>query len=128
MTTTRHTLPALWRTLLHNARRTGQKRQMDLRGGARLGVRVRDGWIILTIARKDKPVGDTELGTFRRICGVPATADRRPPHSQAVLVDEAGTTWQYLIYVWEDRPDDTCNHEATQTEADGIPDDDSAAA
>jgi hypothetical protein len=83
------------------AARTGTDRSLELRGGARLVVRSIDGIVTLTIARKTKRVGDTELITFRRDCGVPSDAIRFPLEGQGVIERE-GATWHYIAYRWRD--------------------------
>lgn len=65
--------------LVRNSRRTGTQRNAPLKGGAELAVLVRDGMITLTIKRTNKPVGKTEITTFRRDCGVPADAEVLTP-------------------------------------------------
>lgn len=77
------------------AARTGEDRPMELRGGARLVVRSIDGVITLTISRPKKRVGDTELITFRRDCGVPPDAARYPAEGQG----QHGESW-YVAYRW----------------------------
>jgi len=94
------TLTGIYTELHRQAARTGQDRRQELRNGARIAVRVRDGVVTLTISRKGKPVGDTELITFRRDCGVPATAARYPLDEQATRKDEAGLIWWYVTYRW----------------------------
>jgi hypothetical protein len=64
------------------AARTGEDRPLDLSGGARLVIRVKDGVVTLTISRQKKRVGDRELITFREQCGIPADAARYPPEGQ----------------------------------------------
>jgi hypothetical protein len=99
-------ISAIYQELLRNAKRTGEDRRHDFRGGARLAVRVRDNVITLTIARKIKRVGDTELLTFYRDCDVPRHATRWPANNeQATRTDDAGVTWYVLAFQWsEDKP------------------------
>jgi hypothetical protein len=77
------------------AARTGTDRPLELRGGARLVVRSIDGVVTLTISRSKKRVGDTELVTFRRDCGVPSDAARFPAEGQG----QHGESW-YVAYRW----------------------------
>jgi hypothetical protein len=86
----------LWRT----AQETGQDASRELHGGAKLAVRVKDGIVTLTIARKTKRVGVEELKTFRRDCGVPADAARYPVEDQATRKDDAGALWYFVTYRW----------------------------
>jgi hypothetical protein len=96
------TLTSMYTELHRHAARTGQDRRQELRGGARIAVRVRDGIVTLTISRKGKPVGDTELIVFRRDCGVPATATRYPLDEQATRTDAAGAQWWCVTYRWSE--------------------------
>lgn len=92
-------------TELHRAAaRTGTDRAIDLRGGARIAVRVKDGIVTLTISRKAKRIGDTELITFRRDCGVPETAIRFPLDAQGTK-EHDGATWHYVAYRWREGVD-----------------------
>jgi ribosomal protein L18 len=51
-------LSNLYLELHTQAARTGQDRSLDLRGGARIAVRVQDNVVTLTISRKAKKVGE----------------------------------------------------------------------
>lgn len=93
-------LTSIYTELHRQAARTGTDRRMDLKGGARITIRVKAGIVTLTVSRKGKPVGDTELITFRRACGVPATASRYPLDEQATRKDEGGLLWWYVAYRW----------------------------
>ena len=84
------------------AARTGTDRPLNLKGGARLVVRVQDGIVTLTIARKAKKVGDTELITFKDHCGVPVDAIRFPLEGQNTRTDAAGVAWSYVAYRWRE--------------------------
>ena len=88
-------LANLYTELHRNAARTGTDRPLELRGGARLVVRSIDGVVTLTISRAKKRVGDTELITFRRDCGVPPDAARYPAEGQG----QHGDAW-YVAYRW----------------------------
>lgn len=96
----------LWRT----AQETGHDAARDLHGGARLAVRVQGDVTTLTISRQKKRVGDVELKTFLRDCGVPSTAVRFPQEGQNPR-EADGVTWWYVAYRWreeatdENRPD-----------------------
>ncbi len=78
-------LTTMYAELVRNARRTGEDRAVALTGGARVAVRVRGGRIVCSIARKDKPVGATEIETFRRLFGIPPEAERRPATGQETI-------------------------------------------
>ena len=93
-------LASLYLELHRHAERTGEDRALDLRGGARIADRVTQGITTLTISRSKKRVGDTELQTFRRDCGVPPEATRYPTEGQASRKDDAGVTWWYVAYRW----------------------------
>lgn len=84
------------------AEQTGTDRRLDLRGGARLAVRVQQGVTTPTIARKKRKVGATELETFRRDCGIPAYASRWPAEQQTTRTDEDGVLWWYVTYRWKE--------------------------
>lgn len=89
--------------LLDQARRSGGDRRVDLRSGARISVRVRDGWIWMMFARCAKPVGDVDLATFRAQCGVPATARRIPGDGQQEHRDADGRVWHRVGWTWHDK-------------------------
>jgi len=59
--------------------------------------------VILTISRKGKLVGETELATFRAACNVPETAERRPPTGQNRMEHDK-ETWYYLSFRWTETP------------------------
>jgi hypothetical protein len=67
-------LTSIYTELHRQAARTGTDRAQDLKGGARLAVRVLEGVVTLTIARKGKKLGATEIEVFKRDCNVPETA------------------------------------------------------
>jgi len=97
-------LSNLYSELHRRAEQSGQDRALDLKGGARLAVRVKDGIVTLTISRSKKPLGATELETFRRDCGIPASAIRFPLDEQGTRYQE-GIRWWYIAYRWrEDTP------------------------
>jgi hypothetical protein len=87
--------------LKRRARDTGEDRTVDLKGGARLAVRVQADVVTLTISRSKKPLGATELETFRRDCGVPASAVRFPLEGQGVK-EHDGMPWHYIAYRWRE--------------------------
>lgn len=93
-------LASIYLQLHRRAAETNTDRSYELKGGAKIAVRVRDGVTTLTIARKGKKVGATELETFRRDCGVPATASRWPTDDQATRHDDEGLLWFYIAYRW----------------------------
>jgi len=92
-------LQTLYQELHRRAAETGKKRGQTLTGGARLTVRVVGDVTTLTISRKGKLVGDTELATFRAACGVPETAERRPNVGQNRMIHEE-EYWYYLSFRW----------------------------
>jgi len=94
-------LSSIYTELHRNAARTGTDRAMELKGGARLAVRVKEGIVTLTISRKTKRIGDTELITFKRDCGVPDTAVRFPLDEQGTK-EHDGATWYYIAYRWRE--------------------------
>ena len=94
-------LSSIFTELHRNAARTGLDRATDLRGGARLAVRCREGVVTLTISRKGKRVGDVELVTFRRDCGVPESAVRFPLDEQGQRVVD-GAVHFYIAYRWRE--------------------------
>lgn len=92
-------LSHIYEALHHQAARSGEPRGQTLTGGARITVRVLGGVTTLTISRRGKHVGDTELMVFRRDCGVPETAERRPSEGQSHMTHE-GSVWFYLSFRW----------------------------
>jgi hypothetical protein len=80
---------------------TGDDRATDLKGGARMAVRVRSDVITPTISRKEKALGATEVETFKRDCGVPATAERLPDAGQRQRTRD-GATWHTITYRWRE--------------------------
>jgi hypothetical protein len=91
----------LWRT----AQETGQDVSRELHSGAKLAVRVKDNVTTLTIARKTKRVGDVEIKTFVRDCGVPDGAARYPPSEQGQRRDADGVWWYFVAYRWAEGVD-----------------------
>lgn len=87
----------LWRT----AQETGQDAFRELNHGARLAVRVQADVTTLTISRKNKPVGEVELKTFKRDCGVPESAVRFPLEGQTKR-DRDGVVWHSITYRWRE--------------------------
>jgi len=98
-------ITAIYQELFRHALRTGEARGQTLSKGARLTVRAKDGVVTLTISRKTKRVGDSELEVFKRDCGVPADAERRPAEGQNTM-EHAGDTWWYIAYRWLEDWDD----------------------
>lgn len=101
MSTTTTALARLAAETRRRAQATGQDRALDLRGGARIAYRCRDGVVTLTISRKLKPLGDVELITFKRDCGVPDDATRIPAEGQGVKARD-GATWHYVSFRWSE--------------------------
>lgn len=93
-------LEAVYDHLLSKAKRSGNDERVDLKGGARLAVRVWDGQIALTVARSPQRVGVRELITFRQICRVSETAKRIPSEGQAQRTDDEGKVWHVVGFVW----------------------------
>ena len=92
-------LPQLFAALLARASVTGTDRSTDLPGGARLAVRCVDGVITLTISRRGKPVGSTELVTFCRDL-VPAGALRWPEDGTQRAVERYDGQWHCVAFRW----------------------------
>ena len=90
-------LSSIFTELHRNAARTGQDRAMDLRGGARIAVRVQAGVVTLTISRKEKALGATEIETFKRDCAVPSDAERLQR-----LRQREGATWHTITWRWRE--------------------------
>jgi hypothetical protein len=86
------------------AERTGTDRPLNLSGGARIVIRVQGDITTLTISRQKKRVGDRELITFKRDCGVPDDAIRFPLEGQNSREVE-GVTWWYVAYRWAEGVD-----------------------
>ena len=94
-------LSSIYTELHRQAARTGQDRAQELKGGARLAVRVLEGIVTLTISRKGKRLGVSEIDTFKRDCGVPETAVRFPEEGQQVRERE-GSQWHSISYRWRE--------------------------
>lgn len=92
-------LSSIYTELHRQAARTGTDRAQDLKAGARLAVRVQAGVTTLTISRSKKPLGATEIETFKRDCNVPSTAIRIPQEGQGVK-EHSGMPWHYIAYRW----------------------------
>jgi hypothetical protein len=90
-------LANLYTELHRRARESGEDRALDLRGGARLAVRVLDGVTTLTISRKSRRLGDTEIVVFKRDCGVPPDAIRFPLEGQGLKGDA-----YYVAFRWRE--------------------------
>lgn len=101
-TPARPVLPQLYAAVAAQARRTGQDTSILLKGGARLCVRITDGVTTLSIARRGKPVGDTELATFRLACQIPPEATRWPAAGQHQRTDADGATYHQVVYRWKE--------------------------
>lgn len=98
-TNTRPVLAQLYAQVARQAARTGQDKQLELKGGARLCVRIVDAVTTLSIARKGKPVGATELETFRIACQIPSEATRWPAQGQHHRI-EHGVSFYQVVYRW----------------------------
>ena len=92
-------LSNLYTELHRRARESGDDRALDLKGGARMAVRVQDGVTTLTISRSKKPLGATEIEVFKRDCGVPSDAIRFPLEGQRTI-ERDGATWHAITYRW----------------------------
>jgi hypothetical protein len=95
-------LATMYQELHRRARETGQDRATTLKGGARLAVRVQQDIVTLTISRSKKPLGATELETFRRDCGIPGHAIRFPLEEQGTRKDDDGILWFYIAFRWRE--------------------------
>lgn len=98
-------LSSLYTELHRNAARSGEDRALDLKGGARIAVRVQADVTTLTISRSKKPLGATEIETFKRDCGVPANAIRFPQEGQGVK-EHDGMPWHYIAFRWREESAD----------------------
>lgn len=94
-------LANLYTELHRRAAASGEDRALDLKGGARLAVRCLDGVTTLTISRKGKALGSTEIETFKRDCGVPSSAIRFPLDGQRTI-ERDGATWHAITFRWRD--------------------------
>jgi hypothetical protein len=95
------TLINMYTHLLDRARASGQDRHVDLHGGARVAVRVKDGLITVSIARTPQRLGDVEIITFHKHFQIPAHAVRFPEEGQAKrTVDK--TDWWMIGWTWAD--------------------------
>ena len=94
-------LANLYTELHRRAAASGEDRALDLKGGARLAVRVKDGVTTLTISRSKKPLGATEIETFKRDLAIPASAARYPAEGQGTK-EHDGMPWHYIAYRWAD--------------------------
>lgn len=103
MTTTRKRsgppLRELLATLKAQAAQFGDDRALALSHGARVAWRVKDGRVTFAVSRKEKPVGDTEIITFKAQAGVPAEAVRIPSEGQQEL-ELDGHTWHRVGWRW----------------------------
>lgn len=94
-------LSNIYSELHRRASETGIDRAQTLGKGARIAVRVQDGVTTLTISRALKPLGAAEIETFKRDCGVPASAVRFPLEGQGTTLRE-GMQWHYIAWRWRD--------------------------
>lgn len=99
MTTKISFLARRYQELQRAAESTGQTQAYELARGARIGVRVQAGQIEVCFSRRNAPVGDVELATFTRHCGVPVGASRVPVEGQLTHT-ERNSTRHYVIYRW----------------------------
>jgi len=94
-------LSSLYTELHRRAKASGEDRALDLKGGARIAVRVQADITTLTISRGKKPLGVTEIDVFKRDCSVPETAIRFPLEGQGVK-EHDGMPWHYIAYRWRE--------------------------
>ena len=94
-------LSSIFTELHRNAARTGQDRAQELRGGARLAVRVQAGVVTLTISRAVKKLSSTEIEVFKRDCGVPPTAVRYPAEGQGTK-QFADAPHHFVAFRWRE--------------------------
>ena len=104
----------LFDRLVNQSRADHLIHRAELSGGAHLAVLVDLGTITLTIKRQNQPLGERELKTFRRDCGVPDDAYDLTPGVQATrfiavrVVGDDGAetmeqeTWRYVTWRWPD--------------------------
>jgi hypothetical protein len=97
----------MYQELLRQAHRAGDVRRLKLRGGAQLALRVDGDVVTLTISRPKKPLGATEVETFKRDCAIPARAIRFPLEEQGARNDSDGLLWFYIAYRWREEAADT---------------------
>lgn len=100
-------LTNIYTELHRRARETGEDRSADLRGGARLVVRVLNDVTTLTISRPKKPLGATEIETFKRDLAIPIEAVRFPLEEQGTRKGGDGVIWWYIAYRWREEAADT---------------------
>ena len=105
----------LFDRLVNQSRADHLIHRAELSGGAHLAVLVDLGTITLTIKRQNQPLGERELKTFRRDCGVPDDAEVLTPPEQATRIvqvavesaDDGMTirqeTWRYVTWKWKDQ-------------------------
>ena len=105
----------LFDRLVNQSRADHLIHRAELSGGAHLAVLVDLGTITLTIKRQNQPLGERELKTFRRDCGVPDDAEVLTPEMQGTrfiavsVVGDDGTatieqeTWRYVTWKWKDK-------------------------
>ena len=98
-TTKSSRLPQLFQAMLARAQTSGTDRSTDLFGGARLAVRCVDGVVTLTISRRGKDVGSTELVTFQRDL-VPEGALRWPQDGSQRVVERYDGEWHCVAFRW----------------------------
>ena len=92
-------LRELYEHLLDRARATSEDQACQLRGGARIVVRVRAGIVTLSLGRKEKPLGDREEITFMVACRVPVGATRIPAVGQ-IEREKDGAIWHVVGFRW----------------------------
>jgi hypothetical protein len=93
-------LPELLSQLRTQAERSGQDRGITLSHGARVAWRVKDGGIVFSIARAEKPLGDQEINVFRGAAGVPTSAERVPAEGQKQSKATDGAVWYRVAWKW----------------------------
>lgn len=98
-------LAELYALMARQARQSGKDKQLKLKNGARLCVRVqtaKDGDVTtLSIARRGKAIGTGELDTFRVHCQIPPEATRWPASGQHERTDAEGVMFYQVVYRWK---------------------------
>lgn len=94
-------LPDLIKQLRTQAQRSGEDRGITLSHGARVAWRVKDGAVVFSIARAEKPLGDQEINVFRGAAQVPASAERIPAEGQKQSKATDGAVWYRVAWKWK---------------------------
>lgn len=102
------TLTSLYHTLAAQARRRGTDQATELRGGARIAVRITpDGQYRVTFSRINRRLSDTEVVTFHRHCQIPGEATKKVGETQ--LTPKEKRYW--VAYAWREVVDEAAPSE-----------------